>query len=379
MPVAAKAAARGLRITERAFALGLQRRVVSVASILETQRRRQSTCGVDYLSSALQRRCEFIPKRLTSQNSRVAVSMSTIEKYLADRDEPLVEYQLCLNDEEVKMAKIVNFKDIPLEDLVIGTSQVRLSDVGKEIEELAESIAKVGLLEPILVAPLESGEKYEIILGQRRFLAHQRLGEKTIKAGILDDRVEEIQAKVLSVTENLVRRNLNRKDLIDVCTYLYKHYASVKEVSDETGLPYEKVRECVKYDRLIPELKVAVDRGEADLKAALRAQDALATEGDPDPQDSVKLAKEMSQMSGAQQENIRKKLRDDSEASVDELVERAKSGEKVTQIIVTLGQQIRNSLGQFAKDEGTNVGDAAAQLIESGLSRGGYDTDRGIA
>ena len=284
---------------------------------------------------------------------------------------------MCLNDERVKMAKIVEFKDIPLEDLVIGTSQVRLSDVGKEIDELADSIAKVGLLEPILVAPLESGEKYEIILGQRRFLAHQRLDEKTIKAGILDDRVEEIQAKVLSVTENLVRRNLNRKDLIDVCTYLYKHYASMKEVAEETGLPYQKVREYVKYDRLIPELKGVVDSGEANLKAALRAQDALATEGDPSPQDSVKLAKEMSQMSGAQQENIRKKLRDDSDASVDELVERAKSGEKVMQITVTLGQQIRNSLGQFAKDEGTNVGDAVAQLIESGLSRGGYDTDGG--
>lgn len=280
------------------------------------------------------------------------------------------------------MAKIVEFKDIPLGDLGIGTSQVRLSDVQKEIGELAKSIAKVGLLEPILVAPSESsesGEKYEIILGQRRFLAHEELGEKTIKAGILDERVEEIQAKVLSVTENLVRRNLNRKDLIDVCTYLYKHYASVKVVSDETGLPYEKVREYVKYDRLIPELKRAVDNGEANLKAALRVQDALAIEGDPDPQDAVKLAKEMTPMSGAQQENIRKKLIEDPDASVDELVEQAKSGGKVTQISVTLGRQIRNSLGQFAKDEGTNVGDAAAQLIENGLSRGGYDTDGGIA
>ena len=73
--------------------------------------------------------------------------MSTIEKHLEDIDEPRVEYQLCLNDEEVKMAKIVEFKDIPLGDLEIGTSQVRLSGVGKEIDELAESIAKVGLLE----------------------------------------------------------------------------------------------------------------------------------------------------------------------------------------------------------------------------------------
>lgn len=291
----------------------------------------------------------------------------------------VMAHQLCLNSEEVEMAKIVEFKDIPLEDLVIGTSQVRLSDVEKEIDELADSIAKVGLLEPILVAPLESGETYEIILGQRRFLAHHNLGEQTIKAGILDERVDEIQAKVLSVTENLVRRDLNRKDLIDVCTYLYRHYASMKEVANETGLPYEKVREYVKYDRLIPELKRAVDDDDGvDLKAALRAQDALATEGDPDPREAVKLAKEMSRMTQAQQKRIQTTLKGRGyTASVDDAIEQAKSGEKVTQIIVTLGQQIHTSLGNLARAEGTTVDEAAAQLIENGLSRSGYDTDGG--
>lgn len=276
------------------------------------------------------------------------------------------------------MAKIVEFKDIPLEDLVIGTSQVRLSEVDKNLDELVNSIRKVGLLEPILVAPLESGGKYEIILGQRRFLAHQRLNEKTITSGILDEHVEEIEAKILSVTENLVRRDLNRKDLIDVCTYLYKHYASVKVVAMETGLSAAKVGEYVKYDRLIPELKSVVDNGEADLKAALRTQDALATEGEPDPQESVKLAKEMTGMSGAQQKSIQKKLKERSTVSVDEAIEQAKSGGKVTQIVVTLGQQIHRSLGHFASAEGTTIDEAAAQLIEDGLSGSGYDTDGGI-
>ena len=45
------------------------------------------------------------------------------------------------------MAKIVEFKDIPLENLAIGKGQARLSDVGRDIDELANSIDKVGLLE----------------------------------------------------------------------------------------------------------------------------------------------------------------------------------------------------------------------------------------
>ena len=109
------------------------------------------------------------------------------------------------------MAKIERFEDIPLDNLEIGTSQVRLSDVGEDIDELVDSIRKVGLLEPIVVAPPGPSGKYEIILGQRRYLAHRLLRAETIMAGILDKRVEEIEAKVLSVTENLVRRDLNRE------------------------------------------------------------------------------------------------------------------------------------------------------------------------
>ena len=271
------------------------------------------------------------------------------------------------------MAKIAEHKDIPLVDLEIGMYQVRTRDVSKDIDELAESIRKVGLLEPIVVAPPGPNGKYEIILGQRRYLAHRLLQEETIRAGILDERVDEIEAKVLSVTENLVRRDLNRKDLIDVCTYLYKHYASINAVARETGLSTSKVSEYVKYDRLIPELKKVFDDGEVDLNAALRAQDALAAEGDPDPQECIKLAIEMTGMSGAQRKNIQNQFVENPSASVDEVVERAKSGEKVTQISVTLGHQIHRSLVRFAKAEGVTIDVAASQLIENGLSDSGYD------
>ena len=275
------------------------------------------------------------------------------------------------------MVQIVEFTDISLDQLEIGKSQVRLSDVGKGIDELADSISKVGLLEPIVVAPKGSNGKYEIILGQRRFLAHQEIGLKTIKAGILSDRVTEIEAKVLSVTENLMRRDLNRKDLIDVCTYLYKQYGTIKDVATETGLPYNKVREYVKYDRLAPELKQLVDDTEVDLKAALRAQDASSTGGDFEPEETIKLAKELSGMSFVQQKKVQKELEEDPSESVDSVIDRAKGSGRVTQVVVTLGQHAHTSLQSFADDEGTVLDDAAAQLIEEGLVNKGYDTEAG--
>ena len=275
------------------------------------------------------------------------------------------------------MVHIEDYIDIPLSDLEISRAQVRLNDVDKDIDELVDSISKVGLLEPILVASQGANGKYEIILGQRRVLAHKLLRLETIKAGILSEHIPEIEAKVLSVTENLVRSPLNRRDLIEVCEYLYRRYGSMRDVAAETGLPYQKVSEYVKHMRLIPELKKAVDSEGVDLKAALRAQDALSAQGEPDSQEAVKLAKEMSRMSGAQQKRIQDQLETHPSTSVDEVVEQAKSGEKVTQIIVTLGAQIHGSLGYYARDEGMSIDEAAAQLIENALLDHGYETNGG--
>jgi len=270
------------------------------------------------------------------------------------------------------MAKIKEVREVPLKDLVIGKGQVRVRDEKKDVTELADSIRKVGLLEPIVVCPAEKPGKYQIITGQRRFLAHQELKKATILAAILDEKVDEMTAKVLSVSENLVRRDLNRQDLIDVCSTLFKHYGSIKLVVEETGLPPSKVSEYVKYDQLSPNLRELVDKGEVDLKAALRVQKAASAAGDMKPAATVKLAKEMSQMSGVQQSKLVKQIVDEPTASVDELIEAAKTGGKLTQINVTLGPSAHHGLSSYATDEGTTLDDAARTLIEEGLSLKGF-------
>jgi ParB family chromosome partitioning protein len=267
---------------------------------------------------------------------------------------------------------IQEVKELPLTDLTISKGQARTSEVAKDIDELAESINRIGLLEPIVVAPAATEGKYEILTGQRRFLAHMKLGRTTILAAILPERVDDTTAKVISVTENLVRRDLNRRDLITACTALYKKYGSTKLVAEETGLPQQKVSEYVKYDRLSGELRELVDEGTVSLKAALRAQDAASVTGDYQADEAVKLAKEMTSMSGAQQAKLVQTRRDSPERDVDDIIEAAKAGEKLTQIIVTLGAAANTSLKRFATDEATTQDDAARLLIEEGLSSKGY-------
>ena len=119
------------------------------------------------------------------------------------------------------MAKIVDYKDMPLDSLTIGQAQVRTQDPGKDIEELAESIEVQGLLQPIIVCEAREPGKWEILTGQRRFLAHKMLNRKTIAAAVLDSRVDAHEAKAISITENLIRRQLSGRELKDGITYLY--------------------------------------------------------------------------------------------------------------------------------------------------------------
>ena len=152
------------------------------------------------------------------------------------------------------MANLKEVQEIRLDDLTLSKGQAR-TRVGEGIDELAESIRVLGLLEPIVVTPSSKAGRYEILTGQRRFLAHRRLNKATILAIVRTDEIDEHLAKGISVTENVMRVDLTRKELIDSCTSLYKKYGSVKDVCDATGLPYAKVRLYVKYDRLVPKLK----------------------------------------------------------------------------------------------------------------------------
>jgi len=63
--------------------------------------------------------------------------------------------------------------EIPLRDIKISDNNVRLHDPGKDLEELAASIKRHGLLQPVVLLGDYGKPPYKLISGQRRFLAHQ--------------------------------------------------------------------------------------------------------------------------------------------------------------------------------------------------------------
>ena len=271
------------------------------------------------------------------------------------------------------MPKITGYRELPLDDLVIGKGQVRTFEPGKDIEELANSIRVQGLLQPIVVCKSqEEPAKWEILTGQRRYLAHKYLKKQSITVAILDGHVDERTAKAISITENLIRRKLSGPELIAGVTYLYNMYGTQRAVVEATGLPASAVRNYVKYPRLIDALKELVDDGTVDINGALKAQDASVNEdGKPDPETAVKLAKEMVPMSDVQRKKIVQERKNDPERPIDDVIEDAKGPSKATQVVATITQKTHSALQKFAKNERINQDEAAATLIERALTSEG--------
>ena len=95
--------------------------------------------------------------------------------------------------------------EVPLSSVKPNPDQPRTSFKKEEMEELAASIEKEGLLQPILVRSI--GKEYQIIAGERRWQACQMLGKATIPIRVHE--ADEDKALELALVENIHREDLN--------------------------------------------------------------------------------------------------------------------------------------------------------------------------
>lgn len=100
-----------------------------------------------------------------------------------------------------------SLEDLNISDITLPTNQLRRNM--NNLEELAESIRNIGLLQPIIVRSNNS-ENFEIVAGNRRFSACKKLGLRKIPCHIVE--LDDKKAFEVSVIENVQRRTLNPID-----------------------------------------------------------------------------------------------------------------------------------------------------------------------
>ena len=104
--------------------------------------------------------------------------------------------------------KKVETNKIPIKDLSRNKFQPRKNFNKENLEELTNSIREQGVIQPIIVRPDKTNDgKYEIIAGERRWLASQNAGLHEIPVVILD--VDDNKSLEFAIVENVQRQDLN--------------------------------------------------------------------------------------------------------------------------------------------------------------------------
>lgn len=263
---------------------------------------------------------------------------------------------------------------IPITDIEIGTEQTRHSHVEERIDELAGSIMKLGLLNPITV--FEKDGKFILITGQRRFLAFNLLNEQEpgkwnmIPARILPAPPDEAKAKAMSLSENVMREDLSRADTRDSILRLYTIAGTFKAVSETLGIPVRIVKEYVKYEGLTPELKQMVDARKIDVKDAVKVQSAaMDSQGQVDVEKAKTLASEIGTLFEDQKRRIVEVAETKPEFSAEEVIEEAKKPPKSKRITVTLAWNQWENLRKAADQLAMGEEEAAAHGLVAWLSQ----------
>ncbi len=117
--------------------------------------------------------------------------------------------------------------------------QVREKFDEKKLDELAQNINRMKLLQPIVVRRVGGKLPYEIICGERRWRATQKLAMKTITAIVKD--LDDVQARIASLSENYQRENLSPAEIWKAVKGIYydergKPRMTMLELATKTGV-----------------------------------------------------------------------------------------------------------------------------------------------
>ena len=117
-------------------------------------------------------------------------------------------------------------KKINISQIIPNPSQPRKNFIENELKELSLSIKNQGLIQPIIVRPVDDGQ-YQIIAGERRWRASQLAGLHEIECIIRD--VEDVNVLEAALIENIQREDLN---VIEEA-YAYKGLIELKNITNE--------------------------------------------------------------------------------------------------------------------------------------------------
>ena len=201
-----------------------------------------------------------------------------------------------------------NLNEIEISLIEPNPNQPRREFDKEALQELANSISEVGIIQPITLRQVEGG-KYQIIAGERRWRASQIAGLTRIPAYIRT--VEDEGVMEMALVENIQREDLNAIEVALAYQHLAETTGMTQEmISKRVGKSRAAVTNYLRLLKLPAQVQMALKNHEIDMG---HARALLSIES---PSTQIKLFKEIQK----QQYSVRK---------VEELVQALKSGEDI--------------------------------------------------
>ncbi|MEI7291781.1 plasmid partitioning protein RepB C-terminal domain-containing protein [Paraburkholderia tropica] len=194
-------------------------------------------------------------------------------------------------------------RTIPIDQIEVINPRERNSRI---FDEIVGNIRAIGLKKPIVVTPRATAggiERYLLVCGEGRVKAFRALGETIIPALVVS--VSDEDAFIMSLTENIARRQCRPLELLAGIRNLQERGYAPKAIAEKTGLTVQYVQGILTLLRQGEErLVIAVEKGQVPLNAAL----SIVGAGDNDEavQAALQEAYESGKLRGRQLMNARR-------------------------------------------------------------------------
>jgi ParB family chromosome partitioning protein len=165
-------------------------------------------------------------------------------------------------------------RELPLDLVLPNPSQPRCRFEAEALKALADSLSERGVLQPVLVRPLNEG-MYQLVAGERRWRAAQLAGLQSIPA--LVSRYDDRASLEVGLIENMARKDLNPVEEARACTTLANEFGlSREQIGRRVGRHETVVSSLISLLRLSDEILELLERGELSAghgRALLRVKD----------------------------------------------------------------------------------------------------------
>ncbi len=167
------------------------------------------------------------------------------------------------DEEKETVTGASSINEVKISEIEANPDQPRRDFDEEALNELADSIKQIGVVQPITLRKIEEG-KYQIVAGERRFRASQIAGLESIPAYIRE--VNETQLMEMALIENIQREDLNAieealayQNLMDKCDY------TQDQLSERVGKKRATVANYLRLLKLPAEIQMAVKNKKLDM------------------------------------------------------------------------------------------------------------------